>query len=130
MSRTRAAIAWATLWSCAAGVVLCRYFGWRVQLAIAVGVPIWVVVFIRILPRDRLGRIVCSIGWISDIIEIIYFIAWKVRKRYDKEYKEERKRRQTQIINLSLHRNSIKCRRALQHSEEANAMRSHHHRIL
>lgn len=100
--RTRVAIFWAVFWVFAAGASARYYFGLRILFVVAIGIIVWAIVLWKTLPRDRFGWIVCSIAWINDVFNVPCQISWAIRKKFDRKYQEERKRRQAQISNLSL----------------------------
>lgn len=89
------AMFWATFWGTSAGVVLYFYWGLGVFSAVTVGLPIWIVVLSCCLPRGRFGEVLCDIRWIKEIIDVAGDITWEIRKHFDREYQEERKRRQS-----------------------------------
>ena len=96
--RSCMAVLWAAFWGASAGVVLHSYLGLGIFSAAIAGIPIWIVVLYYRLPRGCLGEVLCSIGWIAAAIDIAGSIVWGIRKSSDREYQEERKRRQNIVF--------------------------------
>lgn len=105
--RSYMAVLWSTFWGASAGVVLHSYLGLGVFSAAIAGIPIWIVVLYYRLPRGCLGEVLCSIGWISAAIDIAGSIVWGIRKSFDREYQEDRNRRQNIIFYFRTYNHKI-----------------------
>ena len=97
--RSYSAVLLATFWGTSAGLAS-HYLGWSLSSVAAAVIPIWIVVLYYCLPRGRIGEVLCGIEWIKEIIDVAGVIAWEMRKHFDREYQEERKRRQGLVSKL------------------------------